>query len=639
MNLFKKLTVVLLVQFFLFSCTNENLIEDEVLETQNSELDPVNKTTLTKPIILGYFPSWSESAIQPGQGSTLRDIPTHVTHVFLAFARPNLRYQKGSLDITGTGIETPYDGATLKESVAALKSKGTKVILSIGGETYWGSNAAYDINYQQIKDLVDDMGFEGIDWDFEPNGSFATIGNPINVQRFIEFFTKSRAIMPKGQYLIACAPAGVGALGGQSNDDPASPYAYSKRNAVTGESDANLYNATTPNQAISLYGFATTGHMIPVMEAVGDKIDLIAYQGYNTGAASNRKIMYDAYKYYADRYGFSIAAGTHYPNEPWGPYYEYTYQNMAGLSAHIASNNNANHGIMIWQLLLGNTSSSAYGYLYISSQVLNGVSQSQAIANAENYPLSPYPGDGNLAPSVSITSPTNNQSVTQGQTINITANASDADGVINKVEFFQGNTKLGEDTTSPYSYSWANAPVGSYNLTAVATDNANTTATSAVVSVTVTTGGPTPPIVSITSPINNQSITQGQTISIKASASDFDGSVSKVEFFQGNTKLGEDTTSPYSYSWTNAPVGSYNLTVVATDNENATTTSTGVSITVITTGGGSCDGVANWAPYPSIYNQGDRAVYQGTLYEAQTGPLWVTPGSGEHWWKTIGTCN
>ena len=240
---------------------------------------------------LGYFPSWSESWAAPGQGSKLRDIPTHVNHVFLAFARPNLRYTKGSYNLAGTGIQTPYDGLTLKESVAALKSKGINVILSVGGETYWGSNQAYDIDYRQIKDLVDDIGFAGIDWDFEPNGSFANIGDPINVNRFIEFFNQSRAIMPKGQYILACAPAGVGALGGLNNDDPSSPFAHSRRNIVTGESDANLFNATSPNAGISLFGFSATGHMIPVIQAVGDKIDLIAFQGYNTGAATNRSIM------------------------------------------------------------------------------------------------------------------------------------------------------------------------------------------------------------------------------------------------------------------------------------------------------------------------------------------------------------
>ncbi|WP_271766018.1 Ig-like domain-containing protein [Aquimarina algiphila] len=611
MNLLKRLSVIVFIQVFFFSCSNENFVEDEILEAQNAESSSIDKSTLTEPIILGYFPSWSESWAAPGQGSKLRDIPEHVTHVFLAFGKPNLRYQKGSLDITNTGIQTPYGGETLKESVAALKSKGIKVILSIGGETYWGSNAAYDINYQHIKDLVDDMGFEGIDWDFEPSGSFQTIGEPINVQRFIDFFNNSRAIMPKGQYVLACAPAGAGALGGLNNDDPSSPYGYSKRNAVTGESDTNLYNATSPNQAISLFGFSSTGHMIPVMKAVGDKIDLIAYQGYNTGAASNRKIMYDAYKYYANQYGFSIAAGTHYPNEPWGPYYEYNYQNMADLSNHIAANN-SNDGVMIWQLLLGNGNSSAYGYVHVASQVLSGVSQSQAIANAENYPESPYSGGGGGGGGGCESSQWNAAlAYTTGQEV-VYQNK-----LYRAKWWTQGNI--------PSSSTGAGQPWEFIRDCDGGTGGGNNQS----------------PSVSITAPGNNSSIVVGQAINIAANATDIDGSITKVEFFQGNTKLGEDTSSPYTYSWSNATVGSYSLSAVATDNNNATTTSGSVSITVTSSGGGgggSCSGVTNWQTYPTVYNQGDRVVYQNTLYEAQTGPIWVTPGSGEHWWKTIGSC-
>jgi len=66
------------------------------------------------------------------------------------------------------------------------------------------------------------------------------------------------------------------------------------------------------------------------------------------------------------------------------------------------------------------------------------------------------------------------------------------------------------------------------------------------------------------------------TISIRATASD-DGSVAKVEFFAGTTKLREDTTAPYSFSWGPGP---YSLTARATDNTGQTTTSTAVSVTV-----------------------------------------------------------
>ena len=353
------------------------------------------------PVVLGYFPSWSESWASPGTNSIMREIPSYVNHVFLSFAKPDLTYVQGSYDISLTGIEVPYDGCTLKETVNVLNDKGIKVILSVGGETYWSSPNAYNINYQQIKDLVDDMGFAGIDWDYEPNGSFSSIGTAANVQNFIDFITNSRALMPASQgYIIACAPSGVGALGGQTNDDASSPYAYTNRNTLTGETDANLYNATVPTNGINLFGFSATGHMIPVFAAVGSDIDLVAFQGYNLGASTNRTIMYDAYAYYAETYGFKVAAGVHYPDEPWGPYYTYTHSNVASFSDHIKNYPTRigdGDGIMIWQLLLAGASSSAYSYLHIASDVLNGDTQANAINNANSFSMEPYSGGSEVS--------------------------------------------------------------------------------------------------------------------------------------------------------------------------------------------------------------------------------------------------
>lgn len=350
------------------------------------------------PIVLGYFPSWSESWASTDQNSKLREVPSFVNHIFLSFAKPNLTYTLGSYDISDSGIQTPYDGCTLKESVSALKDKGIKVILSIGGETYWGSQDAYNINYQQIKDLVDDMGFAGIDWDYEPNGSFLEIGNAINVQHYIDFFTNSRAIMPRSEgYILACAPSGVGALGGVTNDDIDSPFAFSKRNDLTGETDANLYLGSAVTNGINLFGYSSTGHMIPVIKSVGDKIDIIAYQAYNAGGSVNRSIMYDSFAYYAEQYGFQLAAGVHYPDEPWGPYYTYVHENIASLSKHIRDFPDRigdNDGVMIWQMLLENQTlnSSAYSYLNVASLVLNGSSEMLALQDANDFILDPYTG-------------------------------------------------------------------------------------------------------------------------------------------------------------------------------------------------------------------------------------------------------
>jgi|GEM_PF-3429088 len=88
------------------------------------------------------------------------------------------------------------------------------------------------------------------------------------------------------------------------------------------------------------------------------------------------------------------------------------------------------------------------------------------------------------------------------------------------------------------------------------------------------------PSISITSPANNTSFTEGANIAISANATDIDGTISKVEFFNGTTKLGEDLTSPYGYTWTNVQAGSYSITAKATDNENATSISSAISVVV-----------------------------------------------------------
>jgi pectate lyase len=101
-----------------------------------------------------------------------------------------------------------------------------------------------------------------------------------------------------------------------------------------------------------------------------------------------------------------------------------------------------------------------------------------------------------------------------------------------------------------------------------------------------------PPSVSITSPSNGASFDEPASITISASASDSDGSVSKVEFYQGSTSLGTDYSSPYSITWSNVAAGSYSLTAIATDNDGSSTTSSAVNVNVSGNGnnnGGDCD--------------------------------------------------
>jgi hypothetical protein len=98
---------------------------------------------------------------------------------------------------------------------------------------------------------------------------------------------------------------------------------------------------------------------------------------------------------------------------------------------------------------------------------------------------------GNQAPTVELVAPTASTSYTLGQSIALAAAATDADGQIVRVEFYEGSTKLGEDLSAPYStdatYSmeWTPSEAGEYSLTVVATDDGGRSATSNAVSVTV----------------------------------------------------------------------------------------------------------------------------------------------------------
>ena len=88
------------------------------------------------------------------------------------------------------------------------------------------------------------------------------------------------------------------------------------------------------------------------------------------------------------------------------------------------------------------------------------------------------------------------------------------------------------------------------------------------------------PTISISSPSNSESFADPANITIAADASDSDGTVVRSEFFSGATKLGEVTSAPFSLTWSNVTAGTYTLTAKATDNQNASTLSSPVTVTV-----------------------------------------------------------
>jgi fibronectin type 3 domain-containing protein len=97
-----------------------------------------------------------------------------------------------------------------------------------------------------------------------------------------------------------------------------------------------------------------------------------------------------------------------------------------------------------------------------------------------------------------------------------------------------------------------------------------------------TTGtiGNLPPAVSLTSPTAGGQFIAPASVAITASATDSDGSISRVEFYSGTTKIGESSASPCGITWSNVPAGLYSITAVAIDNLGASTSSSAISVSV-----------------------------------------------------------
>jgi hypothetical protein len=150
-------------------------------------------------------------------------------------------------------------------------------------------------------------------------------------------------------------------------------------------------------------------------------------------------------------------------------------------------------------------------YQFVWTNVPSGAYALQAVAT-DNAGLQTTSAVVNITvttnlpvPQVRIVSPASGAEFPDQAPINLFAAAGETNGVINTVEFFANGNSLGTATNYlaaepmmpapapirlqwlPYYLQWTNAPIGSNSLTAVATDNNGTKATSAPVTINVTT--------------------------------------------------------------------------------------------------------------------------------------------------------
>ena len=184
----------------------------------------------------------------------------------------------------------------------------------------------------------------------------------------------------------------------------------------------------------------------------------------------------------------------------------------------------------------------------------------------------------NQDPAVSITSPINGASVTLPTTFTITATATDAENRMASVDFYADFTLISKDTTAPYSVTWAPSAAGTYALSARAYDADGGSSTSSAVNVIVNPPTNKAPTVSLST--DGSSFVAPAAILLTATASDPEGQLARVDFFNGTTLLVSDTSVPYSFSWTNVAAETYTVRAVAYDAAGASATSASVTVIV-----------------------------------------------------------
>jgi uncharacterized repeat protein (TIGR01451 family) len=190
--------------------------------------------------------------------------------------------------------------------------------------------------------------------------------------------------------------------------------------------------------------------------------------------------------------------------------------------------------------------------------------------------------ESNAGPTINITSPTIGSKFVGPANITITANASDGDGSISKVDFFDNGELIGNGTLTgmdQYSFSLTSAPFGSHTLIARATDNLGKESVSSAVHIIVNGAAN----VSISGPGAETVFNRSANINITANASYSGGNIGKVDFYANGSLIGAGLYSganQYGITWANAPAGRYALTAVARDDAGIATISNAVNIII-----------------------------------------------------------
>jgi hypothetical protein len=182
---------------------------------------------------------------------------------------------------------------------------------------------------------------------------------------------------------------------------------------------------------------------------------------------------------------------------------------------------------------------------------------------------------------VRITSPADGSSFTAPATLQVEAEASQTNGAITRVDFYQGTTLL-SSATGPFFSIQAELTTGQYTLAAVAIDGGGNATTSAPVHISVVNHGPG---VTLLFPTNNTVLRACSDLTLAAQVQLGNSDIASVTFFDGATTLGVSHApydfKPYQWSELDLDGGTNTFSVWVTDNNGVSSVAVATNVVVL----------------------------------------------------------
>lgn len=219
--------------------------------------------------------------------------------------------------------------------------------------------------------------------------------------------------------------------------------------------------------------------------------------------------------------------------------------------------------------------------------------------------------EANVAPVTTILSPTNDSVVSAGESVLVQAQASDSNAgdSVSRVELWVNGQLKMSDNSAPYQLSFTPSAAGQYQLVTKAYDTRGGVGTSAAINLVVNAAN-VAPTVSLSGIEQGFVMALNTPLTLNATASDADGSVSRVRFWVNGELVSEDTTAPYSAEYSAVIDGPVRLQVEAIDDLGLSAMSGAVTGFAGTpsTDDESCrpEGLLGNSPYCQVYDSEGR---------------------------------